>query len=171
MSNFPKNLTRNVAALFQQGLKFLPGDAPKTVVLELRGAYPIARPANPLPIPIQLPGQKKITTLEDLRDQLERRRLDTSWVDASCAPERQPGIRQSYQTGFQAGIEQAPIVVQGVGQSGGVISVSEHCTFSSDCGDGRTCRGNQCMGNGYAGDACWFSSDCVSDSCNSRVCR
>ncbi len=50
----------------------MPGDAPKTVVLELRGAYPISRPANPLPIPIQLPGQKKITTLTDLRDQLER---------------------------------------------------------------------------------------------------
>jgi protease IV len=72
MSNLPKNLIHNVAALVQRGLRLLPGDAPKTVVLELRGAYPINRPANPLPIPIQLPGQKKITTLTDLRDQLER---------------------------------------------------------------------------------------------------
>jgi protease IV len=72
MSNFPKNLIHNAGAIIQQGLRFLPGDAPKAVVLELRGAYPMTRPANPLPVPIQLPGQKKITTLDDLRDQLER---------------------------------------------------------------------------------------------------
>jgi hypothetical protein len=54
----------------------------------------------------------------------------------------------------------------------------ETCTFSSDCGDGRSCRAdaagtNVCMGGGYAGEPCWFSSDCVSGSCDSgaKVCR
>ncbi len=74
MNNFFGNLSQNAVALLEQGLKFLPGETPKTVVLELHGAYPVTSPANPLPIPIQLPGQKKITTLEDLRDQLERLR-------------------------------------------------------------------------------------------------
>ena len=72
MNNFFYNLSQNAVALLEQGLRFLPGETPKTVVLELHGAYPVTSPANPLPIPIQLPGQKKITTLEDLRDQLER---------------------------------------------------------------------------------------------------
>ncbi len=58
--------------LLEQGLRFLPGEAPKTVVLELRGAYPVTSPPNPLAIPIRLPGQSKIETLDDLRDQLER---------------------------------------------------------------------------------------------------
>jgi len=52
----------------------------------------------------------------------------------------------------------------------------ETCTFSSDCGEGRSCRAdrdgtNVCMGGGYAGDPCWFSSDCVSGSCSEKVCR
>ena len=50
----------------------------------------------------------------------------------------------------------------------------ETCTFSSDCGEGRSCRAdasgtNVCMGGGYAGDPCWFSSDCVSGSCTESV--
>jgi protease IV len=72
MNNFFENLSQNAVALLEQGLKLLPGESPKTVVLELSGAYPVTSPANPLSIPIQLPGQKKITTLDDLRDQLER---------------------------------------------------------------------------------------------------
>jgi protease IV len=72
MNNFLENLSQNAVALFEQGLRFLPGETPKTVVLELRGAYPITSPANPLPIPIRLPGQSKIETLDDLSDQLER---------------------------------------------------------------------------------------------------
>jgi hypothetical protein len=52
----------------------------------------------------------------------------------------------------------------------------ETCTFSSDCGEDRSCRAdasgmNVCMGGGYAGDPCWFSSDCVSGSCSDKVCR
>jgi protease IV len=72
MNNFFENLSQNAVALLEQGLRFLPGETPKTVVLELRGAYPVTSPANPLPIPIRLPGQSKIQTLDDLRDQLER---------------------------------------------------------------------------------------------------
>jgi protease IV len=72
MNNFFENLSHNAVALLEQGLKFLPGETPKTVVLELRGAYPVTSPPNPLPIPIRLPGQAKIKTLDDLRDQLER---------------------------------------------------------------------------------------------------
>jgi hypothetical protein len=108
---------------------------------------------------------------------LERRPLDTGWVDG-CAPQWQPTIRASYQAGYQAGIQYAPVVVR---HRGGVAPAPapaparyvERCTFSSDCGDGRTCRSGQCMGNGYAGDACWFSSDCLSDSCDlsRRVCN
>ena len=52
----------------------------------------------------------------------------------------------------------------------------ETCTFSSDCGEDRSCRADAndtkvCMGGGYAGDPCWFSSDCLSDSCSNKVCR
>jgi protease IV len=72
MNNFFENLKSNAAALIEQGLQYLPGEKPKTAVLELRGAYPITSPPNPLPIPVRLPGQAKIETLEDLRDQLER---------------------------------------------------------------------------------------------------
>jgi hypothetical protein len=57
-------------------------------------------------------------------------------------------------------------------------STVETCTFSSDCGDDRSCRADAngtkvCMGGGYAGDPCWFSSDCVSGSCDSsaKTCR
>jgi protease IV len=72
MNNFFENLSQNVVALVEQGLRFLPGETPKTVVLELRGAYPVTSPPNPLPIPIPLPGQTKVVTLDDLQDQLER---------------------------------------------------------------------------------------------------
>jgi hypothetical protein len=101
---------------------------------------------------------------------LKRSPMDTTWVDTSCAPEVRPRIRAAYQGGYQSGIEHAPLVVP-VGGGGGGYSVAERCTFSSDCGEGRTCRSNQCMGNGYAGDACWFSSDCLSGSCEHKVCR
>lgn len=49
------------------------------------------------------------------------------------------------------------------------------CTFKSDCQAGQTCRKDEhgasvCMGNGSAGDACWFASDCVSQRCEQRRC-
>lgn len=100
----------------------------------------------------------------------KRKPLDTAWVDTTCAPEWRPAIRSSYQNGYQAGIANAPIVVP---IRAGVVATVESCRFSSDCGEGRTCRQQQCMGQGYAGDACWFSSDCLSDSCDvaAKVCR
>ena len=112
---------------------------------------------------------------------LERRRLDTTWVDTSCMPAWRAQIRQSYQTGYEQGMSHAPIVVNGMGGGGGArgaVYVSEpSCTFSSDCADGQSCRrdsasgANVCMGGGYAGDACWFSSDCVSNQWSSNRCR
>jgi hypothetical protein len=102
---------------------------------------------------------------------LARGRLDTTWVDASCAPEARAQVRQAYQNGFDRGVSNAPTVLH-------VSGAAQGCRFSSDCGDGRSCRAdasgtNVCMGNGIAGDACWFSSDCTSGSCNvsARVCR
>jgi len=49
------------------------------------------------------------------------------------------------------------------------------CTFKSDCEAGATCRKNEsgasvCMGNGADGAACWFDSDCLSNSCAQRRC-
>lgn len=110
---------------------------------------------------------------------LERRRLDTTWVDTSCMPEWRAQIRQSYQTGYDAGMQHAPIVVNGMGAGGGraVVVTQPTCTFSSDCGEGQSCRRdsasgqNICMGGGYAGDACWFSSDCMSNECSSNRCE
>ncbi len=112
---------------------------------------------------------------------LERKRLDTTWVDTGCMGSAQAQhTRASYQSGYQSGVQHAPIVVRGTGTSAapaGGTSTSE-CTFSSDCGADRSCRADAagvkvCMGGGYAGDACWFSSDCLSDSCDgsSKTCR
>src|SRR5512139_614636 len=99
---------------------------------------------------------------------VKRLRLDTTWVDTGCAPETRTRIREHYHAGYNNGIANAPLVVP----RATTYSYVERCTFSSDCGDGRTCRSNQCMGQGYAGDACWFSSDCLSDSCDlsAKVC-
>jgi hypothetical protein len=105
-------------------------------------------------------------------DGLARKRLDTTWVDTTCTYEMQARVRDGYQAGYQTGIQYAPIVVP-VGRGGPTYSSAERCTFSSDCGDGRTCRSNQCIGEGYAGDACWFSSDCLSSSCDlsQKTCK
>ena len=102
-------------------------------------------------------------------------------VEQLCgAPDYAQQARDSYQNGYAGGIEHAPIVVQGLGGGGGgrarSYSYAETCTFSSDCGEGRSCRAdaggtNVCMGGGYAGDPCWFSSDCVGGSCSDKVCR
>lgn len=115
-------------------------------------------------------------------DGMRRRPLDTSWVDTSCMPHNATQIRDSYQAGYNTGIQNAPIVVEGRGFGGTRTSrraaSAPECTFSSDCGEGQSCRAditgtNVCMGYGYAGDACWFGSDCVSGSCNSaeRACQ
>jgi protease IV len=69
--NLVRNLSHNAGALLQKGLSLLPGEAPNTVYLELRGDYPVFAPKSPLPIPVPLPGQKKVETLEDLKNQLE----------------------------------------------------------------------------------------------------
>lgn len=101
---------------------------------------------------------------------LDRKRLDTRWADTDCAPAYRDNTRSAYQSGYNQGIANAPVVVP---VRGGSIAVAERCTFSSDCGDGRTCRQNQCMGQGYAGEACWFSSDCLSGSCDvaQKTCK
>src|SRR4051812_25536609 len=67
---------------------------------------------------------------------LEHGRLDTTWVDQYCAPEAAPDARNSYQAGFQAGIANAPVTID----VRGTTAVAASCTFSSDCGDGQTCR-------------------------------
>jgi hypothetical protein len=110
-------------------------------------------------------------------DGMKRRSLDTQWVDMYCVPEYRQQVRQAYQSGYQLGIQNAPIVVEGRGFGGGggrarSYSSAQTCTFASDCGgDGYSCRPDSsgtsvCMGNGYAGDPCWFGSDCLSGSCN-----
>jgi protease IV len=71
MNPILKNVVRNAGALVAQGLSLLPGEVPKTVVLELKGAYPTTRPSGPLPVPIPIPGQPKIETLMDLQHKLE----------------------------------------------------------------------------------------------------
>ena len=69
MNPILKNVTRNAAAFVAQGLKLLPGDAPSSVIVELKGAYPVTRPANPLPISI--PGQARIETLLEFQRKFE----------------------------------------------------------------------------------------------------
>ena len=126
----------------------------------------------------QLCGDTNFAYETGYNDGLARKRLDTSW-SMQCTPQYAQQARTSYQTGYAGGIEHAPIVVRGLGGGGGggaYYSSGETCRFSSDCGEGRSCRAdasgtNVCMGGGYAGDPCWFSSDCVSGSCNAKVCR
>ena len=113
--------------------------------------------------------------------------LDTSWV-VRCAPERSEGIRVSYQAGYHQGSINAPIVVRGeytvnsepayyprpsYSRSYSRSYSSAECTFSSDCGEDRTCRSGVCYGQGWAGAACMFSSDCLSDDCDhsANSCR
>ncbi|HEY5948742.1 MAG TPA: hypothetical protein VIV40_24795 [Kofleriaceae bacterium] len=126
----------------------------------------------------QMCGDPNFAYESGYNDGLARKQLDTSWT-MRCMPEYAQQARTSYQTGYAGGIEHAPIVVRGMGGGGrAAYSSGETCRFSSDCGEGRSCRAdasgtNVCMGDGYAGDACWFSSDCVSGSCDSgaKTCR
>lgn len=113
-------------------------------------------------------------------DGMKRRQLDTSWVNMYCAPQYQEQVRTAYQSGYQLGIQNAPVIVEGRGFGGGggrSSSYAQTCTFSSDCGgDGYSCRQdnsgtNVCMGYGSTGDACWFGSDCLSGTCSHKVCR
>lgn len=130
----------------------------------------------------QMCGDPNFAYETGYNDGLARKRLDTSWT-MRCAPAYAQEARTSYQNGYAGGIEHAPIVVRGIGGGGGgggrgYTSSGETCRFSSDCGEGRSCRAdasgtNVCMGDGYAGDPCWFGSDCVSGSCDggAKVCR
>jgi hypothetical protein len=112
---------------------------------------------------------------------MERAALDTNWADQYCQPDYRDQARQSYQNGYHKGIESAPIVVRSNVQRstyGRTYVPQSECRFSSDCGAGQSCRrdrsgANVCMGGGGYGDACWFSSDCLSDSCDGRTktCR
>ncbi|MGE0868442.1 MAG: hypothetical protein AB7P03_07770 [Kofleriaceae bacterium] len=107
---------------------------------------------------------------------LKRAPLDTSWIGFNCAPAWQPYVRERYQNGYLLGSQNAPAVLQIHGArpyAGPGYRYVESCRFSSDCGEGRTCRANQCMGLGVPGDVCWFPSDCLSSSCDiaEKVCR
>lgn len=112
---------------------------------------------------------------------IQRTQLDTSWVDYTCTVSYRARTRDQYMAGYNNGMANAPIVIQGTVHHTGSVGVGysgESCRFASDCGEGRSCRADAsgqsvCMGGGYAGDACWFSSDCVSDSCDisSKTCR
>jgi hypothetical protein len=108
---------------------------------------------------------------------LQRHSLDTNWADAYCMPDYRETARLSYQTGYQKGLENAPVIVRS-NVVRRTYAPQAECRFSSDCGSGRSCRNDAsgtkvCMGGGYAGDACWFGSDCVSSSCDhsSKTCR
>ena len=73
----------------------------------------------------------------------------------------------------------SPLAAQFAPQGAVVASGARGCRFSSDCGSStqyscRDWRGQQvCMGRGSAGSPCWFSSDCLSNSCEGslKVCR
>jgi len=101
---------------------------------------------------------------------LKRQPMNTSWVEESCLLESRQSARQSWMNGYQAGAANAPVVVVAA------PAPVARCRFTSDCGDGYSCRawqGSQvCMGYGNAGAPCWFSSDCLSGRCdgNSKTC-
>jgi protease-4 len=71
MNPILKTAVRNAGVLVAQGLSLIPGEVPRSVVVELKGAYPVARPQGPLPIPITLPGQPRAETLPDFTRKLE----------------------------------------------------------------------------------------------------
>jgi len=122
----------------------------------------------------------------------QRRPLDTSWA-VRCDPGWQNTLRDNYQRGYALGLQNAPIVVQAQPQlrsryiygggynsgaaSAGAYTAGSECKFLSDCGEGRSCRRDSqagvdvCMGGGFSGDACWFSSDCTSGRCDSNRCE
>jgi hypothetical protein len=99
---------------------------------------------------------------------MERERLDSSWIEAHCAPEMHASVRESYLSGYDAGASNAPSTIVTVEAT--PSQAVRSCTFSRDCGgDGYKCRrwggGNVCMGYGSPGDPCTFSSDCLGGSC------
>ncbi len=105
-----------------------------------------------------------------------REPMSTQWAER-CVPDVRGERQQAYVAGYQAASATAPprvdIRVEGNAASGGTTA----CTFDADCGPGRACRaidgGKVCMGEGAAGDYCWFSSDCLSGSCDlgTKYCR
>jgi hypothetical protein len=110
-----------------------------------------------------------------------REPMSADWADQYCSPQHRVGTKQSYMTGFQAGMNQAPpppqptmVPVVVVGATVGTTT-QDACRFSSDCGAGDSCRHvselghNVCMGHGLRGDYCWFDSDCGSDECRLRT--
>lgn len=116
------------------------------------------------------PGQAQTEIRSDCKKAFSR----TIGPDSAMAPPPQqavvvaPGYVAPYPYPGRGVIVVAP------GNSG-----ARACRFSSDCGNSsdyscRSWRGSQvCMGLGYAGAPCWFSSDCLSDSCDgsAKVCR
>ena len=63
------NLSRNAANLVARGLALLPGEAPRRVIIELRGEYPLSPPPAPFGLPIPT---GRVETLGGLKRCLER---------------------------------------------------------------------------------------------------
>ena len=79
---------------------------------------------------------------------IHREQLDTSWVDSYCTASFRDRTRDQYMAGFNNGMVNAPVVVQGTVQHSGSIRV-------------------------YTGEACTFDSDCASNNCDisSKTCQ
>ncbi|HEX2863455.1 MAG TPA: signal peptide peptidase SppA, partial [Deinococcales bacterium] len=69
MNAVMSNLSRNAANLVARGLSLLPGQAPRRVIVELRGDYPLSAPPAPLGLP--LPSGRQ-DTLGGLKRRLDR---------------------------------------------------------------------------------------------------
>jgi hypothetical protein len=110
-----------------------------------------------------------------------REMMSADWTHRYCAPSYSGPAAERFIAGFQAGMSQAPQppapqpVIVVAPRAGGTVSANvDSCRFSSDCGEGHSCRHvaeigqSVCMGDGLRGDYCWFNSDCVSDACRMR---
>jgi hypothetical protein len=98
--------------------------------------------------------------------------MSTRWAER-CAPEVRAERQQAYVAGYQAATGPAPasglqinVGISGTTAGGGTTA----CSYDADCGPGRACRSiggsnTVCMGQGAAGDYCYYDADCLSRSC------
>ncbi|HEY5927253.1 MAG TPA: hypothetical protein VIV11_36450 [Kofleriaceae bacterium] len=113
-----------------------------------------------------------------------REPMSADWTHRYCAPAHRSTAAEKYIAGFHAGMGQAPappapppvqpVIVVAPRSTRAAANSVDTCRFSSDCGDGQSCRHvaqlgqSVCMGDGLRGDYCWFDSDCLSDNCRLR---
>ena len=110
-----------------------------------------------------------------------REMMSADWTHRYCAPTHSSAAAERFIAGYQAGMSQAPqppapqpVIVVAPSAVGTATASVDSCRFSSDCGDGESCRHvaqlgqSVCMGHGVRGDYCWFDSDCLSDTCRLR---